>query len=64
MLKCAIFRSAAHVNTFKPYCIFDGNTSSPIGRWLVDNNVTLIRHVPSWRDELIKKAQSRMKVRD
>ncbi|GLC41858.1 hypothetical protein PLESTM_001258700 [Pleodorina starrii] len=60
MLKAAV-RSAAHFNTLQPYCIFDGNTSSPIGRWLVDNNVTLIRHVPSWREELLKKAQSRMK---
>ncbi|KAG2452983.1 hypothetical protein HYH02_002320 [Chlamydomonas schloesseri] len=60
MLKAAV-RSAAHFNTLKPYCIFDGNTSSPIGRWLVDNNVTMIRHVPTWRQELIKKAQARMK---
>ncbi|EFJ43295.1 hypothetical protein VOLCADRAFT_106875 [Volvox carteri f. nagariensis] len=60
MLKAAV-RSAAHFDSLKPYCIFDGNTSSLIGRWLVDNNVTLIRHVPSWREELLKKAESRMK---
>ncbi|GFR46701.1 hypothetical protein Agub_g8320 [Astrephomene gubernaculifera] len=60
MLKAAV-RSAAHFNTLKPYCIFDGNTSSPIGRWLVDNKVTMIRHVPTWRQELLQKAQARMK---
>ncbi len=56
-------RSAAFYNTLKPYCIFDGNTSSAIYHWLVDNNVTMISHMPTWRNELIKRAQSRMKVR-
>ncbi|KAG2482987.1 hypothetical protein HYH03_018113 [Edaphochlamys debaryana] len=60
MLKAAV-RSANSIGTLKPFCIFDGNTSSPIGRWLVDQNVTLIRHVPTWRQELIQKAQARMK---
>ncbi len=56
-------RSAAAVGTLKPYCIFDGDAASPIGHWLVDNNVTLIRHLPSWREQLVAKAQGRMKVR-
>ncbi|KAG2487834.1 hypothetical protein HYH03_013551 [Edaphochlamys debaryana] len=60
MLKAAVI-SANSFNTLRPFCIFDGNVSSPIGRWLAEQNVTLIVHVPTWRQELIAKAQARMK---
>ena len=56
-------RAAMQYGTLKPYCIFDGNTSSIIYRWLVEQNVTMIKHVPAWRDDLIRIASLKMKVR-
>ncbi len=55
-------RSAAAIGTLVPYCIFDGNLTSPIATWLAGQGVTLIRHVPAWREQLLERAQSKMKV--
>lgn len=57
-----ICRSAVAIGTLTPYCIFDGNLTSPIARWLADQGVALIRHVPAWREELLARAQSKLKV--
>lgn len=55
--------SSAHaVRSFKPYCIFQGNESAPIHAWLRQHNVTIIRHVPKWRDELVVRAKTKAKV--
>lgn len=56
----ALCRSARSVGTLKPYCIFDGNSSSPVYRWLVAQGVTMIRHAPAWRPELLKLARAKM----
>ncbi|KAG2483042.1 hypothetical protein HYH03_018071 [Edaphochlamys debaryana] len=55
MLKAAV-RSAAATRSFQPYCIFNGNSTSYIHEWLVANNVTIIRHEPTWRQALIDAA--------
>ncbi len=55
--------SSAHaVRSFKPYCIFQGDESAPIHAWLREHNVTIIRHVPKWRDELVVRAKTKAKV--
>ncbi|MEW5310172.1 MAG: hypothetical protein WDW38_001993 [Sanguina aurantia] len=53
-------RSAAKHGGTKPYCIFTGNTSSPIYKWLTHMNVTLISHTMSWKQALMDKAKERM----
>ena len=53
MLKAAV-RSAVTVGSLKPYCMFMGDTQSPIYGWLQSHNVTLIHHQPAWHDKLLQ----------
>ncbi|KXZ42749.1 hypothetical protein GPECTOR_120g416 [Gonium pectorale] len=55
MLKGAV-RSAQVTRSYVPYCIFMGNSSTFIHQWLVRNNVTIIRHEPKWRSQLLAVA--------
>jgi hypothetical protein len=51
-------RSAARFGSLKPYCVFSGDNSSAIHRWLVEQNVAVITHEAVWRDEFIAKAKA------
>jgi hypothetical protein len=44
----------------KPHCLFSGDTSSDIFKFLIANNVTILQHVPAWREELLAKARPLM----
>ena len=61
MLKAAV-RSGITVGNLKPYCIFMGDTQSPIYAWLQSQNVTLIHHQPAWRDKLLELINSQSQV--
>ena len=39
-------------HTLKPFCIYTGNRSAPIYKWLSDNEVSFIYHQPTWADTL------------
>jgi len=60
MLKIAV-QSAQRHGGLKPYCLFLGNTSSPLHKWLAARKVTLLRHEPEWRERLVAVARSHMK---
>jgi hypothetical protein len=45
------------VAKLKPYCMFTGDTSAPIYSWMQSQNVTLLQHLPAWREELLNKAR-------
>ena len=61
MLKAAV-RSGITVGNLNPYCIFMGDTQSPIYGWLRSHNVTLIHHQPAWRDKLLQLINSQLQV--
>ena len=50
-------RSALRHKTLKPYCLWSGNASVPIYKWLVDAGVTMVHHDPAWEEELWKRAE-------
>ncbi|GFR48373.1 hypothetical protein Agub_g10263 [Astrephomene gubernaculifera] len=52
----AAVRSALATRSLQPYCIFSGNTSSPIATWLAGQGVALISHEPVWRERLLGMA--------
>ncbi|GIL68281.1 hypothetical protein Vafri_21570 [Volvox africanus] len=60
MLRGAV-RSALATRSFTPYCIFQGNESSPIATWLRAQGVRLISHRPTWSEKLLEKARARVK---
>ncbi|GLI69846.1 hypothetical protein VaNZ11_014563 [Volvox africanus] len=60
MLRGAV-RSALATRSFTPYCIFQGNDSSPIATWLQAQGVRLISHTPAWTEKLLEKARVRVK---
>lgn len=56
MVKAAI-RSALKYHTIKPYCLWSGNKTAPIYKWMAENGVTIISHQPAWADDLWHKAE-------
>jgi hypothetical protein len=49
MLK-AVVRSARAVGGLSMFCMFSGDNSTEVFHWLSEHNVTIIRHVPLWKD--------------
>eukprot|EP00955_Chlamydomonas_euryale_P115223 366336-Chlamydomonas_euryale.AAC.14 len=50
MVKAAV-RSAIIVDSLDMYCIFLGTADSEIAQWLTKHNVTMIYHIPAWKNE-------------
>lgn len=49
MVEVAI-KSANNFNTLKPYCLWQGNTSLPMYKLMVELGVTVIDHMPEWAE--------------
>ena len=52
MLKGAV-RSATAVGMLKRFCLFSGSKTSPIYKWLEENEVTLLVRPPKWKNKFL-----------
>lgn len=52
MLKAAV-NSAVKQGGISPHCVFAGDMSAPIVKWMVEHGVRVIHHDPAWKDDLV-----------
>jgi hypothetical protein len=42
----------------KPHCLYYGNLSAPVVKWMEEHGVTMVPHEPLWTEELVKVANA------
>ncbi len=50
--------SAAKYGSLLPLCVYAGDATAHIARWLTAHNVTLLRHELQWRQQLLDKSRA------